>query len=219
VTLPLPTSVVRGFRSVWARVECDQNGSSGRGPGHQVRSGRQRGSAACEARIITSCRENANMIEPRLRDQAPALRVHSETLAYQTTSAPQFVDITEDVLDAVSRSGGVNGVVVVFSSHTTAAIKINESEPELVKDMGRFLAEIVPIDRDYCHNNFDVRTVNMEEDECPNAHSHCQHLMLSSSESIPLIDGRVQLGRWQRIFLVELDRAKARNVTVQVVGT
>jgi secondary thiamine-phosphate synthase enzyme len=159
------------------------------------------------------------MIEPRLREQAAGLRVHSETLAYQTSTAPQFVDITEDVLEAVSRSGGVNGVVVVFSSHTTAAIKINEAEPELVKDMGRFLAEMVPIEREYSHNNFDARTVNMEEDESPNAHSHCQHLMLSSSESIPLIEGRVQLGRWQRIFLVELDRAKARRVTVQVIGT
>jgi secondary thiamine-phosphate synthase enzyme len=84
--------------------------------------------------------------------------------------------------------------------------------------MARFLCEIAPTDRDYCHNNFDVRTVNMEEDECPNAHSHCQHLMLSTSETVPILSGRLQLGRWQRIFLVELDRPKLRRVTVQIVG-
>ena len=80
------------------------------------------------------------------------------------------------------------------------------------------LAEIAPLEREYYHNNFDVRTVNMEEDECPNAHSHCQHLMLSASETLPIVNGRMQTGRWQRIFLIELDRPKERRVTVQILG-
>jgi secondary thiamine-phosphate synthase enzyme len=88
----------------------------------------------------------------------------------------------------------------------------------LIKDMARFLSEIAPHDRDYCHNDFDIRTVNMEEDECPNAHAHCQHLMLNASETVPIIGGRMHLGRWQRLFLVELDRAKARQVSVQILG-
>ena len=158
------------------------------------------------------------MIEQEVRNTVSSFASYSETLSYDSTGAPQFIDITDDVLDAVNRSGVTNGVAVIFSRHTTAAIKINESEPELIKDMSRFLAEIVPLDREYCHNNFDVRTVNMEEDECPNAHSHCQHLMLSSSESIPVLGGRLSLGRWQRLFLVELDRPKSRQVAVQVIG-
>jgi secondary thiamine-phosphate synthase enzyme len=158
------------------------------------------------------------MIESDVYQTAPVLRSHCETLHYVTAESPQFIDITDDVVDAVNRSGVANGVAVIFSRHTTAAIKINECEPELLKDMGRFLSEIAPIDRDYFHNNFDVRTVNMEEDECPNAHSHCQHLMLSAGENIPVIDGRMTLGRWQRIFLVELDRPKARQVVVQTLG-
>jgi thiamine phosphate synthase YjbQ (UPF0047 family) len=59
----------------------------------------------------------------------------------------------------------------------------------------------------------------MEPDECPNAHSHCQHLLLSASESVPVVASRMALGRWQRVFLVELDRPKSRQVTVQVIGT
>lgn len=158
------------------------------------------------------------MIEQDVFQQVAPFRTHSETLEYQTTDAPQFIDITDDVADAVNRSGVASGIVVVYSRHTTAAIKINECEPELIKDMARFLSEAAPLDRPYFHNDFDVRTVNMTEDECPNAHSHCQHLILSASENIPILSGRMHLGRWQRIFLVELDRAKSRQVTVQVLG-
>lgn len=158
------------------------------------------------------------MIEQEVYSGVSSFRAHSETLSYQTLEAPQFIDITEDVADAVDRSGVENGIVVVFSRHTTAAIKINECEPELIKDMARFLREIAPLDREYCHNNFDIRTVNMEEDECPNAHSHCQHLMLSASESVPVLEGHMKLGRWQRLFLIELDRPKSRQVLVQVLG-
>jgi secondary thiamine-phosphate synthase enzyme len=158
------------------------------------------------------------MIESDVYQTAPLFRSHCETLNYVTGDSPQFIDITDDVTDAIDRSGVVNGVAVIFSRHTTAAIKINESEPGLLKDMARFLREKAPLDDNYFHNDFDVRTVNMEEDECPNAHSHCQHLMLSAGESIPVVDGRVTLGRWQRIFLIELDRPKSRQVVVQTVG-
>jgi secondary thiamine-phosphate synthase enzyme len=158
------------------------------------------------------------MIEQQVFRSVSSLRARNETLSYITSEAPQFIDITDDVEDAANRAGIENGIAVVFSLHTTAAIKINECEPELIKDMCRFLADIAPIDRQYFHNDFDVRTVNMEEDECPNAHSHCQHLMLSASENVPVLAGRMQLGRWQRLFLVELDRPKDRQVTVQVLG-
>lgn len=149
---------------------------------------------------------------------APGFLTHCESLTYTTSDAPEFIDITQDVADAVNRSGVTSGVVTVFSRHTTAAIKINESEPELLKDMARFLAEIAPVDREYHHNNFDVRTVNMEPNECPNAHAHCQHLMLSASENVPVLNGKMHLGRWQRLFLIELDQPKSRQVTVQVLG-
>lgn len=158
------------------------------------------------------------MIDNEVRRRAPGFNSHVETLEYQTENAPQFIDITEDVVQAVNRSNASNGIVVIFSSHTTAAIKMNECEPELIKDMSAFLSRIAPAAGEYSHNNFAVRTVNMQEDECPNGHSHCQHLTLSASESIPLLDGRLALGRWQRVFLIELDRAKTRRVTVQILG-
>lgn len=158
------------------------------------------------------------MLNKSFVPRAASFSAVTETLTYETEYAPQFIDITDDVSQVVVDAGIDNGIAVVFSRHTTAAIKINEREPELLKDMARFLAEIAPMDREYFHNDFEVRTVNMEEDECPNAHAHCQHLMLSASESVPVLGGQLQLGRWQRIFLIELDRAKSRQVTVQLLG-
>ena len=111
-----------------------------------------------------------------------------------------------------------DGLVCVYSMHTTAAIKINENEPLLIEDMEKLLCRIAPLNGDYRHNDFTVRTVNLTEDECPNGHAHCQHLFLSTSETIPLIDGELQLGQWQRLFLIELDRPRSREVLITVLG-
>lgn len=135
-----------------------------------------------------------------------------------TERAPQFIDITDEVQKKVEESGVQDGIVTVFCRHTTAAIRINENEPLLLLDMEEFLKRVAPRDLYYRHNDFSIRTHNMTEDECPNAHAHCQHLLLGASETIPVEDGKLLLGRWQRIFLVELDRPREREVYVQVLG-
>ncbi len=145
-------------------------------------------------------------------------QVSSFTLRLTSERAPEFIDITDQVQQCVAKSGLRIGVVVVFSKHTTAAIKINENEPLLIQDLEEFIDRVSPRTGTYRHNDFTVRTVNMTADECPNGHAHCQHLALSTSESIPLIDGQIQLGKWQSIFLVELDRGKEREVIVQIMG-
>jgi secondary thiamine-phosphate synthase enzyme len=150
---------------------------------------------------------------------APAARVICEALEYETTEAPQFVDITEDVISVVEAAGIQFGQVTVFSQHTTAAIKINEHEPLLLCDLARTLRQFAPPSAYYEHNDFSRRTVNMNPDECANGHAHVQHLFLGTSETIPVVDGRITLGTWQRIFLVELDHPRMRRVLCNVVGT
>lgn len=150
--------------------------------------------------------------------EALNLKMHVETVSMTTDHGPEFIDITRYVVEIVTRSGVQNGMVIVFSKHTTAAVKINENEPELIKDMERLVAQMAPVDQYYHHNNFEIRTVNMMDDECPNGHAHCQQLFLNTSETIPLIGGQLQLGTWQSIFLVELERSRARQVLVQVLG-
>jgi secondary thiamine-phosphate synthase enzyme len=153
-----------------------------------------------------------------LADGEEVMKIHTYHMGMETTQAPEFVDITDKVREFTKESQVLNGFAVVYSKHTTAAIKVNENEPLLLKDMGEFLERMASRNGDYRHNNFSIRTVNMNEDECPNGHAHCQHLLLGTSENIPIIEGHLQFGRWQRIFLVELDMPRPREVLVQIFG-
>ncbi|MDA1256463.1 MAG: secondary thiamine-phosphate synthase enzyme YjbQ [Chloroflexi bacterium] len=146
------------------------------------------------------------------------MRAFTKCLNVKSKRAPEFIDITDLVVDAVGESEVETGIAVVFSRHTTAAIKLNENEPLLIKDMEHFLGTVAPQKAFYGHNDFAVRTVHMHEDECPNGHAHCQHLMLGSSEMIPIANGQLTFGKWQRVFLVELDLPKDREVIVQIMG-
>ena len=142
----------------------------------------------------------------------------AETLAFRTTAAREFLDVTERVAEVVRRSGVSQGWVSVFSKHTTAAVVLNENEPLLLKDMGAMLERLSGSGGSYLHNDMSLRTGEMEPEECANGHAHCQHLLVSGSENIPVADGRMDLGRWQRIFLLELDRPRDRQLAVQVFG-
>ena len=155
---------------------------------------------------------------PRRVTGPAALTVYTETLEYETSQAPGFTDITDTVCEVVGRSGVEFGTASVFSRHTTAAIKINENEPLLLRDMARVLRQAAPQNAYYEHNDFSRRTVNMNPDECANGHSHCQHLFLGTSETIPLQGGRLVIGRYQRLFLIELDHPRLRQVIVTVMG-
>jgi hypothetical protein len=89
------------------------------------------------------------------------LRLARGILRYQTLHPLQFIDITDDVEQVVARSGISDGSVTVFSKHTTAAIKIIEHEPELLKDLAQLLTSFAPDSRSYFHNDFTVRWVNL----------------------------------------------------------
>ena len=139
-------------------------------------------------------------------------------LKLESKRAPEFIDITQQVRDCVAEAKISQGFVVVYSRHTTAAIKINENEPLLLQDMERFLEQFSPRNDCYRHNDFSIRTVNMTPDESPNGHAHLQHLLMGTSETIPLIDGNVQFGNYQSGFFIELGRPRSREVMLQVVG-
>jgi secondary thiamine-phosphate synthase enzyme len=130
--------------------------------------------------------------------------------------------VTDDVLDTVERSQVVNGMALVYSPHTTCAVVINEHESGFLDDFAELLAQLVPDKgRYYRHDDLNIRTEGIEEDtaEFPNGHSHVRAgLLSSSSQTIPIVDGRLLLGRWQRIFFCELDRSRPRKVFIQVIG-
>lgn len=156
-------------------------------------------------------------LTPRLRRRGQANEPHLARLTYRTDRAGQFLDITDDVAAVVGSSGVRRGLAHIYSMHTTAAIRINENEHLLLRDFERLLERIAPAgDGAYEHDDLG-RRVGVLPNEPMNGHSHCRHLLLSSSETVPVIDGRLELGAYQRIFLVELCSARERRVIVQVL--
>lgn len=144
-----------------------------------------------------------------------------ENHTVRTVARGEFVDLTEDVDRVVARSGVRDGMVVVYSPHTTCAVLINELERGFIEDFRDLLEDLVPVDRPYRHDDLSIRTQNLEDDphDVPNGWAHVRgSLLATASQTVPVAEGRLLLGRWQRIFLVELDRARERRVLIQVVG-
>jgi secondary thiamine-phosphate synthase enzyme len=149
----------------------------------------------------------------------PETTVTMRRLAFATTEPIQFLDVTDDVARAVRSTGVQNGIVTIVSRHTTMAVRIQEAEPLLLEDLLAFLRRLAPANVHYQHNDFRIRTHHMHPDESPNGHSHCLQFLLGTSETVPVEDGELVLGEWQRIFLVELDGPRPkREVLIQTVG-
>ena len=149
------------------------------------------------------------------------MRFLFENHSFRTTECGQFVDVTGDLRDLVSRSEVRNGMALVYSPHTTCAILINEREQGFIQDFGSLIESLVPLGGAYRHDDLDARTENLEGDphDIPNGHAHCRQALLgSASQAIPIVQGELQLGRWQRVFFLELDRGRDRRVLIQVMG-
>jgi secondary thiamine-phosphate synthase enzyme len=146
------------------------------------------------------------------------LKTSHHLIHLETKGSLQFIDLTDRVAEIVEESGIRQGLVNVQTRHTTTAIVINEHEPLLLEDMKVMLNRLASPAFEYQHNNFAIRTVNLVPEEVGNGHSHCQALYLRASETLNLVNGRLQLGRWQRVFFIELDHARERTVSVMVIG-
>jgi secondary thiamine-phosphate synthase enzyme len=163
--------------------------------------------------------QKVDLARPTFRTSASRSR-HSVVLSDSildigTVEPIQFIDLTDRINEHLRANAVENGTITVFSRHTTAAIKINEAEELLIEDFKKMLRELCPSGRDYNHNDMRRRKPPIAPDERPNAHSHLMHLLLSTSESIPVIGGRLALGTWQRVFMVELDGPRDRQVVIR----
>jgi secondary thiamine-phosphate synthase enzyme len=139
----------------------------------------------------------------------------------RTAGGLTVTDITDEVQEAVAQSGISDGICCVYSPHTTCQVRVNEWERGFLEDFAVLLKRLVPTEHYYAHDDWDRRTENVcEEDmEIGNGHAHCMSMLLGpAGESIPVRSGELQLGQWQRILFMELDRERDRRWTVQVVG-
>jgi secondary thiamine-phosphate synthase enzyme len=136
--------------------------------------------------------------------------VYQKTLERQTRGHRDMHDLTEELQRVVEQSGVQRGIASLCNIGSTAALGTIEFEPGLVEDLPALLDRLIPPSRDYGHE----RAWNDG-----NGHSHLQATLIGPSLTVPIDDGRLVLGTWQQVFLLECDiRPRRRTVAVTVIG-
>ena len=138
--------------------------------------------------------------------------VISKSLKLNSSSKFQIIDITRDIvaiLNEINNENKINeGIVNIFTKHSTSAICVNENEKGLLNDFEKVLKDLVKEKDNYKHDFIDN-----------NAASHIRAFLLGSSETIPIVDGRLDLGTWQSIFFIELDGPRSnRTIDLTFIG-
>lgn len=132
-------------------------------------------------------------------------KVFNTTFNFSTKGEVDFIDLTDKVQEAVSKSGIKNGIVHVFAPHATGILILTESEHGLLNDIKTFLEKVIPKSGGYAHPS--------------NAHAHLRSVLLPPDKTLPVIDGRVEFGTWQSLVFVETDvYPRRRTVIIQVMG-
>jgi secondary thiamine-phosphate synthase enzyme len=139
-------------------------------------------------------------------------------LSIETRKPVEFVDITPLVVHAVREAGLVDGLAMIQTRHTTTGILVNENEPLLLTDLEAFFSRVAAAPGGYAHDDFRRRTVNLTPYERKNGHAHCCASLLRTSEYVAVVGGALDLGRWQRVFLVEFDGGQRRELSVTLIG-
>lgn len=141
------------------------------------------------------------------------LVIHGESFIIDTDDRIELVDLTDRVMAYVRQADIKEGLLTLWSMHTTCALFINESQKALLDDIKRFLEDLVARDRYYLHND-------PKHSDCDrmNADSHLRAMLLGHSLTLQISGGEVVLGQWQRLLMAELDGPRARTLRAQVWG-
>jgi len=144
---------------------------------------------------------------------AGGMIVRGETLVVSSSDRIELVDLTARVMDLVKDAGVREGVVSLWSMHTTCALFINEAQRALHADIKRFLEQVVTRDSDWMHND-----PNHSDCDRMNADSHLRAMLLGHSLTLQISGGEIVLGQWQRLLMAELDGPRERSIRVQMMG-
>ena len=142
---------------------------------------------------------------------------HSTRLEWSTKASFSCQDISADLQAFVDAMGIHDGLLVAAGQHTTTALVVNEGEDRLLADIERHFLTLAPPERPYAHNDLHLRP-GIPADEPRNAHAHLIALQLGNHLSLPVVQGRLGLGRYQSVLLVELDGPRQRQVLLQLSG-
>jgi secondary thiamine-phosphate synthase enzyme len=138
------------------------------------------------------------------------MAVHTGELTFSTNGDTDVIDITAQVQQAIAEGPVADGLVTAFVRGSTAAITTMEFEPGGVADLRALLDRLIPVEGDYEHNHLNHDT---------NSHAHQRASLIGASEQVPLVGGRLALGTWQQLVLIDFDdRPRERTVVVQIVS-
>ncbi len=136
------------------------------------------------------------------------MRFLTEYLTFHTKKHRQYVHITPQVESIVRKSGIKEGLVLVSAMHITAGVYVNDDESGLIHDIDQWLEKLAPFRQDYQHH----RT---GED---NGDSHLKAILVHHQVIVPVTNGKLDFGTWQRIFYAEFDGQRNKRVLIKVMG-
>jgi secondary thiamine-phosphate synthase enzyme len=135
---------------------------------------------------------------------------HTSELSFATRGDGHVIDITDDVQRAIDEAEVAEGQASAFVRGSTAAITTMEYEPGGVRDLGEMLERLIPAQGDYEHNRLNHDT---------NSHAHQRASLIGPEQSVPVLDGRLALGTWQQLVLLDFDdRPRERAVVIQILN-
>lgn len=136
------------------------------------------------------------------------MKFHTDYLTFHTRKHRAYLHITPQIETIVAKSGIREGMVLVSAMHITAAVYVNDDENGLIEDIDAWLERLAPFNKNYKHHQ-------TGED---NGDSHLKSLLLHHEVILPLTDGKLDLGKWQRVFYAEFDGQRSKRVIVKVMG-
>ncbi|MEO5936511.1 MAG: secondary thiamine-phosphate synthase enzyme YjbQ [Terriglobales bacterium] len=136
------------------------------------------------------------------------MRSHTEYLVFNTKQHREYVHITPQVEAAVKKSGVKEGLAFVSAMHITAGVYVNDHESGLIEDIDQWLEKLAPFRKDYKHHQ-------TGED---NGDSHLKALLIHHEVTLPITEGKLDLGTWQRVFYAEFDGRRNKRVVIKILG-
>ncbi|WP_405315548.1 secondary thiamine-phosphate synthase enzyme YjbQ [Methanobrevibacter sp.] len=133
------------------------------------------------------------------------MKIKNHSIKINTNRNFEIIDITSKINELIDVE---NGIISIFSKHSTSAIVVNENESGLLNDLEFTLNNLITDKFTYQHDRID-----------DNAKSHLKSFLLSSSECLPIKNGRLDLGTWQSVFFIELDGPRhSRTISLTIIG-
>ena len=136
------------------------------------------------------------------------MRFHTEYLVFNTKKHREYIHITPQVEAAIKKSGVKEGLAFVSAMHITAGVYVNDNDSGLIEDIDQWLERLAPFRKDYKHHE-------TGED---NGDSHLKALLIHHEVTLPITDGKLDLGTWQRVFYAEFDGRRNKRVIIKIMG-